>query len=46
MNISADSKEELMKTALQHMSSVHGIKESLGLKDQLRARMKKGRPAA
>jgi predicted small metal-binding protein len=45
MTISADSKEELLKAALQHASSIHGIKETRGFDDELMARMKKGRPA-
>lgn len=44
--ISADSKEELIKTALHHMSEVHSMNECPGLKDQIRARIKKSRHAA
>ena len=44
--LSADSKEELLKLALEHASSVHGLKETTGLKHELNASMRKGRPSA
>ena len=44
--ISAASKEELLKLAVEHMTSVHGLKRTRGLEDQIRARMKKSKPAA
>jgi len=44
--ISAESKEELLASALQHAVSVHGLKETRGLKDEYRSAMKKGKPAA
>jgi len=45
-SISAGSKEELLKAALEHLFTVHGEKESLALKDKVRARMKKSRKVA
>ena len=44
--ISAETKEDLLTEALQHASSAHGLQETRSLKDEYRARMKKGRPAA
>lgn len=44
--ISADSKDELLQVALQHSSSAHGLNETTGLKQELKALMRKGRPAA
>jgi len=46
MTISADSKEELLSAAMHHAVSVHGLKETRGLKEELRAEMKKGKPSA
>ena len=40
--ISADTKDELMTVALQHTSSVHGMGETRGLKDEYKMWMKKG----
>jgi predicted small metal-binding protein len=44
--ISAESKEELMTAALAHASSVHGLSETRGLRDEYRMRTKKGAPPA
>jgi len=46
MTLSADSKEELLQMALQHTSLDHGLKETTGLKHELKASIRKGRPAA
>ena len=46
MTFSADSKEELLDKALEHMSSAHGIKRTRGLEDQLKAGMKKTKHVA
>lgn len=46
MTFSADSKEDLLKSALEHSVSVHGLKETRGLKDELRADMKKSKTGA
>lgn len=44
--LSGESKDELLATALSHMSSEHGLKETMGLKQEVRAGMKKGSPRA
>ena len=44
--LSADSKEELLEAALEHSSSAHGLKTTMGLKQEVKAGMRKGRPAA
>jgi len=44
--LSADTKENLLTAALQHASSVHGLQETRGLKDEYRSGMKKGGPPA
>lgn len=44
--LSADTKDELLEIALKHSSSTHGLKETTGLKQELKAIMRKGRPAA
>jgi predicted small metal-binding protein len=44
--LSADSKDELLQAALRHASSEHGMKETMALKQEFKATMKKGRPAA
>ena len=44
--ISADSKEDLVTAALQHASSVHGMGETRGLKDEYKGSIKKGAPPA
>lgn len=44
--LSAESKDELVQVALEHSRSVHGLKETSGLKQELRAAIKKGIPAA
>ncbi len=46
MTFSAESKEEVLKAAVQHASSMHGQKDTRAFRDELRAEMKKGRPAA
>jgi len=46
MTLSADSKQDLLEKALDHSLSVHGLKETMGLKQELNARMRKGRPSA
>ena len=43
--LSADSKDELLQVALEHASSVHGLKETTGLKHELKASIRKGTPA-
>jgi hypothetical protein len=46
VSISADTKEDLLVAALKHASSVHGLQETRGLKDEYRSGIKKGAPAA
>jgi predicted small metal-binding protein len=44
--LSADTKPELLEKALDHVTSAHGLKVTMGLKQELNARMRKGRPSA
>ena len=44
--LSADSKEQLLEKALDHYSSAHGMRETTGLKQELKASMRKNRSAA
>jgi hypothetical protein len=44
--ISSGTKDDLLAAALQHASSVHGMEETRGLKDEYKMRMKKGAPPA
>lgn len=44
--LSADSKDELLQAALDHSSSAHGMSETMALKQELKASMRKGKPAA
>ena len=42
----AESKDELLEAALDHSLEAHGLKMTTGLKQELKASMRKGRPAA
>jgi predicted small metal-binding protein len=46
MAITADTKENLLTAALEHASTVHGLQETRGLKDEYRGGIKKGAPPA
>lgn len=42
--ISADSEKELMEAAVQHAVAVHGHKDSLELREQVKKSMQEGNP--
>jgi hypothetical protein len=44
--ISSETKDSLLAAALEHASSVHGMGETRGLKDEYKMAMKKGAPPA
>ena len=42
--ISADSEKELLEAAVQHAVAVHGLKDSRGLRKEIKSAFKHGNP--